>query len=72
MRSLQAMTNPVYQKLKSDAGVVLTDLWRALRHQAPVEDWQHTRSSVSAKKRVAPNANMVRPQSSGLCYFHLN
>ncbi len=64
------MNDPVYQKLKADAGIVLADLWRALRHQHPVEEWRHPRHS-----ETVPPQTPAEPSSSptsGLCYFHLN
>jgi hypothetical protein len=66
------MHDPVFEKLKTDAGIVLADLWRAFRHQPPVEatDWQHPR--VERSEAQAGAAEIERPSQSGLCYFHLN
>lgn len=66
------MQDPILNKLKTDAGIVLTDLWRAFRHQPPVEaeEWQHPR--ISPASREMDTTEIERPSQSGLCYFHLN
>lgn len=62
------MKDPVLDKLVSDAGIVLQDLWRIVSHQAPLTEWQ--------EPRRVPAATVIRsgeePSHSGLCYFHLN
>jgi hypothetical protein len=64
--------DPVLNKLKADAGIVLADLWRVFRHQTPVEaeEWQLPRSSRSATD--AADMEAEKPSQSGLCYFFLN
>jgi hypothetical protein len=64
--------DPILNKLKTDAGIVLTDLWRAIRHQPPVEaeEWLHPRMSPGRPEMDSPQGE--RPAPSGLCYFHLN
>ena len=64
------MKDPVLDKLKTDAGEVLGELWRLLRHQPPVEEWPHSRlNSPVPSQTVSPPKP---PAQSGLCYFHLN
>ncbi len=64
------MQDPILNKLKADAGIVLADFWRAFRHRPPVEEWWQARSGSPAveteETRPAP------PKPDGLCYFHLN
>ena len=66
------MQDPILDKLKADAGIVLADLWRAFRHQPAVEaeEWQHPRVSRSMSQPT--EVETERPSQSGLCYFHLN
>lgn len=66
------MQDPVLNKLKTDAGIVLTDLWRAIRHQPPVEaeEWLHPRTSPASREMDA--SAREHPSQSGLSYFHLN
>ena len=66
------MHDPIYEKLKADAGIVLVDLWRAFRHQPPVEatDWQIPRVDRTDAEVGTPE--IERRSQSGLCYFHLN
>jgi len=53
---------------------MLIDLWRTLRHQTPVEEWQHPRVTPAAEDQSLPAVDSSRAtgHSSGLCYFHLN
>ena len=64
------MKDPVLDKLKTDAGIVLADLWRTLRHQPPVEEWTHPRLGVASPDETV--AKPVERPPDGLCYFHLN
>ncbi|WP_157772509.1 hypothetical protein [Lacunisphaera limnophila] len=67
------MKDPVMAKLKADAGIVLADLWRAWRHQPPVEaaDWSSDRLVQVRVTEGQDSSPRVSPPS-GLCYFHLN
>ena len=64
------MKDPILDKLKTDAGVVLADLWRALRRQPAAHEWQHPRGRKTVDAADLPE--MPEPPKSGLCYFHLN
>jgi len=68
------MADPLYQKLKADAEVILLDLWRMLRHLEPVQEWQHVRAmpELEDTQKMAAALDARPPHSSGLCYFHLN
>lgn len=69
------MTDPIYQKLKADAGVLLVDLWRTLRHQPLIQEWQQHSCVLPEFKDKQPtqtDPNPRRSHASGLCYFHLN
>lgn len=64
------MKDPILEKLKADAGVVLAELWRALRHQPAKDEWRHSQARRPGKGTLSPeNPGLSR---SGLCYFHLN
>jgi hypothetical protein len=66
------MKDPVLNKLKTDAGIVLADLWRAFTHQPLVEEWQHPRIHPAAPDMSMAETKSTGPSQSGLCYFHLN
>jgi hypothetical protein len=66
------MKDPVYEKLKSDAGSVLHDLWQAITHQAAARDQPNaaTKPGLSQSDSIVTEPNLVRPIT--LFYFHLN
>jgi hypothetical protein len=68
------MDDPVLIKLKTDAGIVLADLWRTLWHQPPAEaeEWRHPRVDQSRREQEPAEGANAGPKPSGLCYFHLN
>lgn len=68
------MNDPVLLKLKADAGIVLADLWRMLRHQPPVEvaEWRLPRVASTPTEAVRKEPGRGGPRHTGLCYFHLN
>lgn len=65
------MSDPVYQKLMSDAGVLLADLWHALKHQSPSEERLPERQHAIEQLPLV-ELKPVDARSCGLCYFHLN
>ncbi len=68
------MKDPILDKLASDAGVVLADLWRMVNHQPSHEtqEWSHPWSRAAAAKPAEREAEAAPPSQSALCYFHLN
>lgn len=63
------MKDPVIEKLKTDAGIVITDLWRALRQQPPVEDdWMRPRTQPAD----LAESESTDPGQSGSSHFHAN
>jgi hypothetical protein len=68
------MDDPVLIKLKADAGIVLADLWRALRHQPSVEEqeWRHPRVEPIFEGKNLSGCENAASKPNGLCYFHLN
>jgi hypothetical protein len=68
------MDDPVLIKLKTDAAIVLVDLWRALSHQPPVEEqeWRNPRVEPVFERKNLSAGGKAGAKPSGLCYFHLN
>ncbi len=64
------MKDPVLEKLKTDAGIVLVELWRALRPR-PVKPGRLLAESRLPVEAAFP-PEMPEPPRDGLCYFHLN
>jgi len=62
--------DPIFKKLKADAGIVLNDLLRALAHRPAQPEWRHPRENPPAPEMAM--LKPVAPSQSGLCYFHLN
>lgn len=68
------MTDPVYEKLKADAAVVLIEMWRSIRHQTEDQNATHMRmkSELNDGQSAKTNEGRKGMRSDGLCYFHLN
>jgi hypothetical protein len=64
------MQDPILIKLKTDAGIVLADVWRALRH-LPLEE-EHGQQGSDESLPAPESADAARLRSDDLCYFHLN
>jgi len=64
------MEDPVFKKLKDDAGIMLRELLLALSHRPARTEWQHSRDNPSTPEMAL--LKPVSPPPSGLCYFHLN
>ncbi len=63
------MKDPVFNKLKADAGIVLNELFLAVTHR-PEQKWRHPRDNPPAPEMAM--LTPVSPSQSGLTYFHLN
>ena len=64
------MGDPVFKKLKTDAAIMLNELFLAVTQRPTQEEWRHP-----CDNPPAPEAAMLKPvapSQSGLCYFHLN
>ena len=66
------MSDPLYQKLREDAGVILKELWHVLRSNTSVENRQHSPTVLVADDRQPDPLNQNSRRSEVLCYFHLN
>jgi len=64
------MKDPVFKKLKEDAGFVLNELFLAVSHRTAPKEWRHPRDNPPAPQMAM--LNPVSPSQDGLCYFHLN
>ena len=65
------MKDPVFKKLKDDAGFVLSELFLAITQHRPAQaEWRHPRDNPAAPEMAM--LKPVSPPQSGLCYFHLN
>jgi hypothetical protein len=63
------MKDTTFTKLKTDAVIVLADLWRALLHRPDEEFCRDPR--VGATLDYGTPAKRPEPDRN-LCYFHLN
>jgi hypothetical protein len=68
------MDDPVLIKLKADAAVLLSDLWRTIRNQPPLEDEERRYGLVdpAGREKIPLENRGGGPKHGGLCYFHLN
>ena len=64
------MKDPVFKKLKEDAGFVLNELILAVTHRPAQKEWRHPRDNPPAPEMAM--LKPVSPSQDGLCYFHLN
>ncbi|HWA27092.1 MAG TPA: hypothetical protein VG734_15650 [Lacunisphaera sp.] len=64
------MKDPVFQKLKDDAGLVLSEFIFAITHRAGAREWSHPRAIPPSPE--VPKVTSIPAPESGLCYFHLN
>lgn len=64
------MKDPVFKKLKADAGLVLNELFLAVSHRSDRQEWRHPRDNPPAPEMAM--LKPVSPSQSGLTYFHLN
>jgi hypothetical protein len=66
---------PILHKLMSDAGILLTDFWRACRHLPPSgenERLPHLFRAGESSRTFCASAEGQSRNDDGLCYFHLN
>jgi len=70
LRRYGDMKDPVFAKLKDDAGSLLNELVKAITHQRVAGEREHCReiSPSPDRSELKPAA----PAQDGLCYFHLN
>jgi len=67
--------HPILQKLKTDAGIVLTDMWRACWHLPPRglnASLVNGNRPVDRQGPFCASAPAQSRNADGLCYFHLN
>ena len=64
------MKDPVFKKLKDDAGLMLSELFLAISHRPARKEWRHPRDNPPVPEMAM--LKPVSPPQSGLCYFHLN
>src|SRR5438105_12602814 len=64
------MKDPILNKLKDDAALVLSQLFLAMSHRPAPKDWRHPRENPPTHEMAVPKP--ASPSQGGLCYFHLN
>jgi hypothetical protein len=66
------MKDPVYEKLSSDAGSVLRDLWEAITHSVAARERPNStpKPDLGRSDSTGTEPNLAGP--SNLFYFHLN
>jgi hypothetical protein len=64
------MKDPVFKKLKEDAGFVLNELILAITHRPEQKAWRHPRENPPMPEMAM--LKPVLPPQSGLCCFQLN
>ena len=67
---IPGMKDPVFQKLKDDARLVLNELILAITHRPAQGEWRYARDTPPAPEMAL--LKPVSPPQHGLCYFHLN
>jgi hypothetical protein len=66
------MKDPVYRKLRTDAGQVLMEIWwKIIRHDLRQSALKRAGVNEETNPVLMPKKG-APVQSSGLCYFHLN
>jgi hypothetical protein len=66
------MNDPVYRKLRTDAGQILVEIWWKIMRQASRKGAAEYAKVIEGTNPALLPKNDAPVQSSGLCYFHLN